>query len=756
MWDDAVLVPDPAPFPEGFSVDAVDWLPSGARSGLVRVRGHRPPAVAGPLPELILSTLGPEESVQRFVSLPDPRADRDPSAWRGAYVLDARPAAEADQLWLEWPGGRRIQLPPLAIPANQVAQAESGPVSGPIEPGGEVVDRAVLAERRARRAEASEQAQARIAREALRAVEVLELRASELEQRVAAAEGERDAVRAQTDVEPDMRLELLGAEVRELREALADAEEAAASAKLAELAARAASEARSEGTSPAAAPAPAVTRIAAGEAERRAERLRSALTATVATVAELRMRLHESDVARRTRDVARAADAVRLAVFAREREAMFAELEEARVAMREAQTARDEAVAEAAGSRAALDDLQSSHRDTTAELGAARERLASLEADLGALTEEADRTAAEAGDLTDLRERLARAEADRDRAETARELAEATAIAAATRRQAAAVAAAASAERVAPATLSAHTEPAPAVDLAAAAEVQARRAAEQARPDESVVADLDAARDKLRATIVSAPGEPPADLARGRGGREYPPLRGALVKLAHDDPEAAGLFLAGLLSAQHAAIKDPPPDYDLTIAEVGTFAVSAAGLTTLVSPLLEPRGRGQAAFHLRADALTLAETLAGVDRRAKRWGGPMRASGKVRQAKRLSDGLRSEVSFGDVVRAGADLDPALVLRTLAYAIRPAWTQGQQWTVELDVEGRAVAVAARHSGGLEVTDGVLEGEPDARIRLSARAFRDLAAGDDASFTTEGDEAVVRRLLTLAERARTTSA
>ena len=64
---------------------------------------------------------------QRFVSLPDPRADRDPSAWRGAYVLDARPVAEADALWLEWPGGRRLQLPPLTVPASQVEQPAPPP-----------------------------------------------------------------------------------------------------------------------------------------------------------------------------------------------------------------------------------------------------------------------------------------------------------------------------------------------------------------------------------------------------------------------------------------------------------------------------------------------------------------------------------------------------------------------------------------------------------------------------------------------------
>ena len=59
-----------------------------------------------------------------------------------------------------------------------------------------MIDRAVLAERRTRRAEAAERAQARIAGEALKAVEVLEARGAELERRVAELGEERAALAA--------------------------------------------------------------------------------------------------------------------------------------------------------------------------------------------------------------------------------------------------------------------------------------------------------------------------------------------------------------------------------------------------------------------------------------------------------------------------------------------------------------------------------------------------------------------------------
>src|SRR4051794_2913403 len=145
-------VVQPSRIPTGVTVDAVDWLPSGARSGLVRVRGHRPEGEAVDLPALVLDRGG---SLQRFNSLPDPRGARDPGAWRGAYVVDATLAATADTWALEWPGGARTVLQrPEDLRASVAVEAA--------EAGGDVVDRGVLAERRARRAEAAEQAQARI------------------------------------------------------------------------------------------------------------------------------------------------------------------------------------------------------------------------------------------------------------------------------------------------------------------------------------------------------------------------------------------------------------------------------------------------------------------------------------------------------------------------------------------------------------------------------------------------------------------
>ena len=232
----------------GLAVTAVEWLPSGAESGLVRVRGRwtEEHAREPDLPVLALRVGGAEH---RFDSLPDARFSREPDSWRGTYLVPAElVATDPEALWLEWPSGARAGLPPLSrgVEPPPVPAAPERPEE-PDEPGGQVIDRAVLAERRARRAEAAEQAQARVAAEALKAVEVLELRSAELERRLEEATAERDA-------------------------------------------------------------------LADGGAARR-----EALAAALASAAALRSRSREWQLRMRTTEVARAGDAVRLAVLEAER-----------------------------------------------------------------------------------------------------------------------------------------------------------------------------------------------------------------------------------------------------------------------------------------------------------------------------------------------------------------------------------------------------------------------------------------------------
>src|SRR3954454_20085876 len=129
----------------GLTVEAVEWLPSGADSGLVRVRARWTAAEAARpgLPGLVLRAGGVEH---RFESLPDARFARDPASWRGSYLVPvALVAAAPEALWVEWGGGVRSGLP-----APSPGLASPAPAAAPAEPpaeaeGGQVFDRAVLA-----------------------------------------------------------------------------------------------------------------------------------------------------------------------------------------------------------------------------------------------------------------------------------------------------------------------------------------------------------------------------------------------------------------------------------------------------------------------------------------------------------------------------------------------------------------------------------------------------------------------------------
>jgi hypothetical protein len=75
--------PSALPQLQGLELEAVEWLPSGADSGLVRVRGRWLSAEAARpgLPQLVVVAVGVEH---RFESLPDARFARDAASWRGS------------------------------------------------------------------------------------------------------------------------------------------------------------------------------------------------------------------------------------------------------------------------------------------------------------------------------------------------------------------------------------------------------------------------------------------------------------------------------------------------------------------------------------------------------------------------------------------------------------------------------------------------------------------------------------------------
>jgi hypothetical protein len=258
---------------------------------------------------------------------------------------------------------------------------------------------------------------------------------------------------------------------------------------------------------------------------------------------------------------------------------------------------------------------------------------------------------------------------------------------------------------------------------------------------------------------VTEPGQPARADVVGRSKREYPWLRGALVKLAHDDPRAAARLLLGLVPVQRALVS-PPLEYDLTIQGSGTYAISVSTDRAQAKEIEAPRPRAIAAFHLAADVVTLAELLAGVDKRMGRWFGPVKVRGRRRGAEALRDALAStDLSLSAAARAGADLDPDLVFRAFAYAIHPSWTRGHRFTVAqelIDPTPLRWHVAVRDGAPVSIERRPPALPPEAVVSMSRAAFGHLLRGEPGPSgerpSVRGDRAAVAVLKAWTDRAQ----
>ena len=166
-----------------------------------------------------------------------------------------------------------------------------------------------------------------------------------------------------------------------------------------------------------------------------------------------------------------------------------------------------------------------------------------------------------------------------------------------------------------------------------------------------------------------------------------------MVKLAHDDPRAAARLLIGLVPVEKALLP-APLEYDLTIREARTYFISITEAGAAASEIEAPRPRSLAAFHAAADALTLAELLAGVDKRMGRWLGPIKVHGRKRGAEIVRDTLTAaQLDLTAAARQGADLDPDLVL-PLRLRDPPLVDQGTPLHGRPGAAGSAAAALAR--------------------------------------------------------------
>jgi hypothetical protein len=178
---------NPADQPATLAVELVDVIPFGDRA-LVRVAGRWSGADRESQPPILFIDDGMRR--HRFAALPSPTgsggAPGDDEPWRAAFSVPS--------VLVEIPEGSfALEVDGVHVALGRPAQSQRADASGPAPA---IVDRAVLAERRSRRAELAEEAQARRAAEARAAAAGAQAELVALERRLDRAGRERLALEA--------------------------------------------------------------------------------------------------------------------------------------------------------------------------------------------------------------------------------------------------------------------------------------------------------------------------------------------------------------------------------------------------------------------------------------------------------------------------------------------------------------------------------------------------------------------------------
>jgi hypothetical protein len=772
----AAVHPDFPPASAPLEVDRVEWIPASPESVHVHVYGRW---IDRPVAEPLVLLVGTERRRHPFDALEPPPA--------GVLVAFAVPNELRSRLSVDIAlqiGSHELALPAASTGPFREAGADED------EAEGEVIDRAVLAERRARRAELAEEALTRRAVEAEQTAGTLEAQLANLEERLATARDERDELEAgladaesrlrtaqqhrfaeqQLRIEAQDELERLrrgeDGQVAELRGRLAAANQRAEDlAREVDAARRGMAEALQQAEADRAAlrrvegelqaridseGRPAVREI---EAELRTalEAERQAFDRQVAGVERHIAGVREQALAAAGR-LREALDAERAA-----REAAERELAEGRELVATERTAASEAIAGLAleqSRRAALEAQVADALAAVRTVRAEEEARATRDGEVRRLVGEILDTAASLRDAFEREsrklERELTARVSDERGQMAAELEALDARAAGLQAEVLStgerleqqLVAERAARELAEAELARRRERAAAADIepgraeAGGVIADLTTAAERLREQAPALPDEDAEDEEAAAVEIAPVALQPRIVPAAQRGAE-PWLSGSIARLSAADPEVAGRLVLALLPLQRLrAVADVV--YDVTVTGLGSFRVSVRAAQATVEPVAEPGG---AEFHVAGTAAELAGFAAGgIDRRPPK---SILVRGSRRRLKRLTKRLREPMQLSDVARAGAVSEPGLILAALAAGVDPEWTAGHRFTVAWVVEGAhgGTWTIAAGDGALQVRTGLPADGPRAAVHVPQPVFVPLLAGFAAppglQATAEGD-------------------
>src|SRR4051812_17122772 len=202
----------------------------------------------------------------------------------------------------------------------------------------------------------------------------------------------------------------------------------------------------------------------------------------------------------------------------------------------------------------------------------------------------------------------------------------------------------------------------------------------------------------------------------------------AFREMAHNDPDLAAKLV--LMSLPVAARRIPGDlTYDLTVQGWGTYRVEKRNGDATVDRQDErgdvDRPDPGVDFTMVMDARTLAHMAAGANPARLMFEGRLRIRGKRRRALKLRAMAEGELDLAEVLRAGGEIDPDLLYRSLEYLIDAEWTRGHKFIVVYELSGNGNGNGLGGSWQVEVRDGnritVATGRPaanpDATVRLT---------------------------------------
>lgn len=734
------LPPDSAPL----EIDRVEWLPASAGAVHVHLLGRW---VDRPVAEPLVLLVGTERGRRSFEAL-----SAAPAGVLAAFAVpnELRPRLTEDV-------ALQIGAHEVALPAAAPGDSDRSPAPGEAE--GEVIDRVVLVERRARRAEQAEEVLTARAAEAERMARTLEAQLGNLEEQLGLAREERDGLQAAlTDAETRLRAaqqrEYAEQERRIEAQDAADGLRGGQEGEIGEL------------------------RRRVDTANRRAEDMAREVDGARRELAALR---HvEDELARRTelqdRIVAQLAavreELERVREQAGELTALRAQLIERDQDLEQARLALARAEVEAGRLRAIAADHELALRQADRAIEVVRTATAELQEHLDearrehartelALREELARSGSAGGrSLPDV-ERELRAALEHEREAYAGQVAAVQEHVAGLRTQVSGAAdqlrvtveheraARLAAERAVEAERAHAT-----AERAAAADALARLAAEQTRREElearlaqqeaeqpgdlpvapdTMIDDLTHAAERLREECPPR-AEEEADEAKvlhprllaGADADPRPWLAEAVASLDAEAPALAARLVEAVLPVQ--GLRSPDPlSYDLTIAGATTFRVTLGdGPATVASRPVPPRP-GEIAFRLTGTATQLAALVAGGASRRRPRGTDL--DGSRRALRRLLKAQQRPVTLAEVQRSGAAADPELVLRALAACVRPDWTGEHRFTVTFALTGPEPGswTVAVGPDGAEVLAEAPAGGATATVTLAPQTLLPLLGG-----------------------------